>query len=388
MDIAGSSWGIGAGGVLSTPYSGRSRWQAVTASGVCGTGAAGRDRLGHNGRMGRLLLCINPAAGRGRGAGAGSEAAARLRSAGAEVEILDPGPAERYADALSARLSGGPGAGPRPDAVVVVGGDGMVHATVQVLAGTGIPLGLVPAGTGNDFARTLGLGSGRARHVAEAVRGTVAALDRPARGVDLARVEVEGTEGSGRQVRYVASCLNVGFDAAVNEMANHLRFPRNGSRYAVAVLAQLLTYRPRALEAVYRGGPEGEHRRSGEAFVLMVMNGRYIGGGMEVTPRARVDDGLLDVLSVPRVGPVRFLREFPAVFAGGHTELDIVHLHRVSEMRIRELPGGTATARFGARTYGRVLHGDGEPLGGLPARVTVAPGALSLLDYRTPTLEG
>jgi len=120
----------------------------------------------------------------------------------------------------------------------------------------------------------------------------------------------------------------------------------------------------------------------------MVMNGRYIGGGMEVTPHARVDDGLLDVLSVPRVGPMRFLREFPKVFSGGHTGLDIVRLYRVREMEIRELPGTAATARFGARTYGQELHGDGEPLGRLPARVTVDPGALALLDYRAPTLEG
>ncbi|MGM7668838.1 diacylglycerol/lipid kinase family protein [Microbacterium sp. A93] len=330
----------------------------------------------------RLLLCINPAAGAGRGAGAGSEAAARLRSGGADVETLQvPGddgapPAARYAAALTRRLRHWPGRG--PDAVVVVGGDGMVHVSANVLAGTGIPLGVVPAGTGNDTVRALGWAAAGVRESTERI---LRSLEHPPRGVDLARVELRALDGvtgvgSGQAdpgttvVRYAVSGVNVAFDAAVNATANRLRWPRGSLRYVVAVLAELMRYRPAGLRVLLDGVPGP----TGPTFLLCVMNGRFIGGGMEVTPGTRMDDGILEVFHVPPMHPARFLRLFPRVFSGRHTQIPEVTIRPARSVRIEGMepePAGPGS--------GTVVFGDGEPLGRLPATITVAPGLLAVL---------
>ncbi|XKH53789.1 diacylglycerol kinase family lipid kinase [Citricoccus nitrophenolicus] len=362
-----------------------------------------------------LLLCINPASGAGRGADAGAEAAARLRSGGADVEILAvPGedgtpPVRRYSEALAARLARTAGAG--PDAVVVVGGDGMLHATANVLAGTGMPVGLVPAGTGNDLARALGLADSG---VAGAVDRILSGLDRPPRRIDLARVDLAplpaalpagpdfaGTVDDGpvagappeRERRYVVSGVNVAFDAAVNATANRMRWPRGGLRYVAAVLVDLLRFRPVDLRIRLDGpdGPDAPDGRSGQndrvltgpTFLLAVMNGRFIGGGMEVTPGTRIDDGVLEVFRVTPLSPVRFLRVFPRVFAGRHTDLPEVEIREASSVRIESVTAVGHPVPPGPpswRSAGPVLHGDGEPLGMLPATITVEQGQLTLLD--------
>ncbi|MEV4901779.1 diacylglycerol kinase family protein [Citricoccus sp. NPDC055426] len=334
----------------------------------------------------RLLLCINPGSGAGRGVGAGSEAAARLRSGGADVETLrvpgDDGTpaAARYAAALTERLRHRPGRG--PDAVVVVGGDGMVHVTANVLAGTGIPLGVVPAGTGNDTVRSWGWAESGVR---ESTGRILRSLGHPPRSVDLARVELrplgQGVAGPGATVvRYAVSGVNVAFDAAVNATANRLRWPRGGLRYVVAVLTELMRYRPAVLRVVV----DGEPALDGPAFVLCIMNGRFIGGGMEVTPGTRVDDGILEAFHVPPLNPVRFLRVFPRVFSGRHTGIPEVTIRPARSVRIEGVepasPPGPEAAGRGAAEHGAVVFGDGEPLGRLPATVTAADGMLAVLD--------
>ncbi|MEO9248993.1 diacylglycerol kinase family protein [Citricoccus nitrophenolicus] len=339
-----------------------------------------------------LLLCINPASGVGRGAGIGAEVLARLRSGGADVEVLavhreslhgsssrvaggptpdadDELPARRYETALGRRLDGGP----QPAAVVVVGGDGMVHVTANVLAGTGIPLGVVPAGTGNDTVRALGWAEAG---VAESTERILGALGRPPGAIDLARVELgdlgaagAGAAGGGTAVvRYAVSGVNVAFDAAVNATANSLRWPRGGLRYVLAVLMELTRYRPAGLRTLL----DGAEGASGPAFLLCVMNGRFIGGGMEVTPGTRLDDGILEVFHVPPMHPVRFLRVFPRVFSGRHTDLPEVTIRPARSVRIERVGRGPSERES-------VVFGDGEPLGQLPATVTVAPGMLAVL---------
>ncbi|BDZ46250.1 diacylglycerol/lipid kinase family protein [Naasia aerilata] len=296
----------------------------------------------------RLLVAVNPSASFGKNRAVGPLVLERLRAAGHDVtELTRPSMAQLH-EATAAAL-----AADRPDALVVVGGDGMVHFGAQHTAGGTLPLGIIAAGTGNDVARGLGLPRGDPERAVDAL---LAALDRPARRIDAIRVT-----GPSIAPLWVAGAVSAGFDALVNERANLMRFPRGGSRYTVAILRELLALRP--LE--YTIEVDGE-RRSERGVLLSVANNRYIGGGMHITPGALLDDGELDVLLVSPIGRLRFLALFPRVFSGRHVGLSVVRIERVRRITV-DAAGPIAA------------YGDGERLGDLPLTFEVVPGALPLL---------
>jgi diacylglycerol kinase (ATP) len=230
------------------------------------------------------------------------------------------------------------------DAVVAVGGDGMLNAVLQAVAGTGMPLGLVPAGSGNDFARLLGI----------TVHDPVAAADVVAAGhlrtVDAARV------GD----RWFAGVLSSGFDSNVNERANAMRWPRGRSRYNIAILAELRVFEALPFTIVLDG--ESLQR---EAMLVAVGNGSSYGGGMQVCPGAVPDDGLLQVTILGRISKPEFLRVFPKVYKGTHIEHPAVTVHDARSVAL-QAPGAVAYA-------------DGERVGPLPVQITCVPGALQVL---------
>lgn len=290
-----------------------------------------------------VLLFANPAAGRGRGARAAVLAAAVLREAGFSVrEVV--GTDGR--DAL-ARLRAATAGADR--AVVAVGGDGMAGLALQAVAGTGVPLGLVAAGTGNDLARSAGLPVGDA---GAAARTAARALkeDRT-RAVDLGRV------GD----RWFGTILASGFDSRVNDRANRLRWAGGRLRYDLAMLAELGALRPVRFRMALDGGPE----RQVEATLIAVGNGASYGGGMRMCPDADLADGRFDVTVVGRCSRTTLLRVFPRVYRGTHTGHPLVTVHRAASVRL-EADGVTGYA-------------DGEPFGPLPLAAETVPGALRLL---------
>ncbi len=290
-------------------------------------------------------MAINPAAG-GRRASVGPAVVAGLRAAGLEVEGIA---AEDYA-ILQERVLRAVATGPR--ALIVVGGDGMVNLGANGVAGTAVPLGIVPAGTGNDVARALGIGDVTP---ADAVARLRRELEAPQRSIDAARVTLaDGTE------RWFAGVLSAGFDAVVNERANRLRRPRGSARYLVALGIELARLRPLS----YRLTLDGREEEL-DAVLVAVGNGTSIGGGMKVVPDAQLDDGLLDVLVVEPLSRLAFLRIFPRVFAGTHVSDRRVRIERASTVRIDG--------------EGLVAYGDGERFGALPVSVEVVPGALTVL---------
>jgi diacylglycerol kinase (ATP) len=312
----------------------------------------------------RLVVAVNPSASFGRNRAVGPQVVERLRSAGHEVTALArPSLAELHeavTDALAAEQPDALAAeqpdalaAEQPDALVVVGGDGMVHFGAQHTAGGTRPLGIIPAGTGNDVARGLGL---PLRDPGKAVDVLLAALQRPARRIDAIRVT-----GPSTAPLWVAGAVSAGFDALVNERANLMRFPRGGSRYTVALVRELLALRPLDYTVEVDGV-----RRSERAVLLSVANNRYIGGGMHITPGALLDDGELDVLLVTPVGRLRFLALFPRVFSGRHVGLPMVRIERARRITV------DAGVRLAA-------YGDGERLGDLPLTFEVVPGALPVL---------
>jgi diacylglycerol kinase (ATP) len=285
----------------------------------------------------RFSLVVNPTSGKGRAAAAADLATAGLTAAGHTVDRLvgvDGADAERLC-----RIA----AGNDVDAIVAIGGDGMAHLALQACAGTATALGIIPTGTGNDLATALGL------PVGDPATSTTLLVDASVRTIDAVRCGDV----------WWACVLGTGFDAAVNDRANRMRWPRGRRRYDLAILAELRTYRPRRFVLAIDG-----MREEVDAMLVAIGNAPSYGGGMKVCPDAKLDDGLLDVVVIGPLTRRRFLRLFPRVFAGTHVADPSVTTYRGREVVLE----GAATA-----------YADGEPMGTLPLTSRVEPGALRVI---------
>jgi len=282
-----------------------------------------------------IAVFVNPTAGRGRGLKAAAIASDVLRARGLTPhQVSAPGAAEGV-ERLRRKIRSGVAA------VVAVGGDGTVAAALQALAGTRTPLGVVPVGSGNDFARELGLPLGDPAAAARVV------AEGHTRDVDLGRVGE----------RWFATILCSGFDSRVNERANRLRWARGRTRYNAAVLAELGGLRPVAYELELDG-----RRMHMEATLIAVGNGRSYGGGLRMCPGADLSDGVFDVTVVEGCSRAELLRVLPRVYGGGHLNHPKVTVHRAATVSLR-------AHRLSA-------WADGERVGALPVTADCVPGAL------------
>ncbi len=292
-----------------------------------------------------VALLVNPTARASARTHAAEDVAALLRAHGIRTTLIAGGSAAESTRLLRLALDAG------ADAVLVAGGDGTVNLAVQELAGTGIPLGIVPTGTGNDVATALRLRERDARGAAEAV------VAGSTRTIDLARVH----RADGSTTSY-ATVLASGFDSRVNDRANRMRWPRGHVRYDLAILIEFLRLRCVAFEVELEHDDGTIERRSEELLMATVGNGPTYGGGIPICPDADLADGLLDVTLVRPLGRARLLRLLPRVYRGTHTGLDEVVTARVRRVRL-SAPATTAYA-------------DGDAVGMLPLEVDVPPGAL------------
>lgn len=294
----------------------------------------------------RLVVAINPTASFGKGRDVGPAVVQTLRALGHDVTSLQEPDFEQLME------SGRRAVATKPDALIVVGGDGMVNLGTNLVARTKVPLGIVPSGTGNDMARGLGIPFDNTEAAIEAL---VTALALPPRVIDAALVTSETEEP-----RWFACVLSAGFDAIVNERANQLTRPKGPSRYLVALGLELIKLKPIA----YRLTLDGVHLETSGALIS-VGNNTSLGGGMKVTPDAKVDDGVLDVLVVQALGRLSFLRIFPRVFEGTHVTDRRVTIHKAKRIRIE--------------ADAVVAYADGERFGALPIDIEVVPKALRVL---------
>lgn len=294
-----------------------------------------------------VALVVNPTARGGSHRATAARAAERLRSHGVRTTLVSGGSAAESVDLLRGACALG------VDAVAVAGGDGTVSLAVQVVAGTGIPLGIVPAGTGNDFAAALGL-----RELDAEAAADVIAAGRT-RTVDVARARrADGTEV------YVHSVLASGFDSKVNDRANAMRWPRGGSRYTIAILAEFLRLAPIPYVIDLELADGRRERVNADLAMATVGNTRSYGSGIPICPAADPADGLLDVTLVHAAGRVTLLRILPRAYRGTHIEAAHVETHLVRSVRL-DAPGITAYA-------------DGDPIGPLPLDIDVVPDALEV----------
>lgn len=295
---------------------------------------------------GPVAVLANPTAGRGRHRALLPRLLDGLAAAGRPVRVLSavsPGEAEA---ACRAAVADGIGA------LVAIGGDGTVHRAMQAVAGTAVPFGPVPAGTGNDFA----LDTGFPADPVAAVQVIASAL-RAGRThvVDLARMT--GADGA---ERWFGAVLAAGFDAIVNERANRMRWPRGPRRYDLAILVELARLRPRRYTLRLDGVPHDL-----DAVLVAVGNCPTYGGGMRICPAADPTDGLLDVVVAGRVNRRTLVRVKPRIYQGTHVSHPLVTSYRARTVELA--------------ADGIVTYADGERSLELPVTISAVPGAVRLL---------
>lgn len=287
-----------------------------------------------------VALLVNPAAGGGRGEEVAAAAAGRLRSHGLEIRRLCGDSPEESLELARRAIADG------VDCLAVCGGDGMVSLAVQAQAFSDIPIGIIPAGTGNDLAREYGI----PLHNPEAAADIIAAghVER----VDLGRVTPDGGAP-----RVFASVLCAGMDSAVNRRVNEMRMLRGPLRYVIASVIEFPTYRPRRFRLTFDGGETVEAEVLLSAFAIT----RSYGGDMKIAPDADRSDGLFDVVYVGRISKLRLAWHFRRIYAGTHLGLRGVTTRR------------SATVRIEAQDV--EAFADGEAVAPLPVTVEVLAGA-------------
>jgi diacylglycerol kinase (ATP) len=270
-----------------------------------------------------------------------------------------------------------PTSGDQVDVILLFGGDGTVHRHLGQLVKLGIPVLIVPAGSGNDFARALGL---------KGVRHSLAAWQRfcgggnNVRAIDLGLITpigadddrdlAESARNSQPVARHFCCVAGVGIDGEVSRRANRLpRWLRGHGGYALTLAPAIFTFAPLPVKILTRDENSGESwitRSDRPAILAAFANTPVYGGGMKVAPHARMDDGLLDVCIVGDVTPLKLLTMLPRVYTGSHLKMREVEYFQSDRVRIE------TKSPF-------AIYADGEYVGQTPVEVGVQKAALKVV---------
>lgn len=283
----------------------------------------------------KIVAIVNPVAGRGKCARLWPEIKDYLVELGLSFEVRFT---EQKGDAtrLAAEASAG-GA----TALLAVGGDGTLNEVINGNLERQLTVGVVPAGSGNDFVRSFGL---KPHDWQGACRLIAAGNIQP---MDLGQING----------RHFVNVAGVGFDAAVANCANmwaKKRFP-DSLAYIAALLRTLVEFKPTEVTIEL-----DDHTFRGMAWLVAVANAQYFGGGMWVAPQARLDDGLFDVCILGELSKPGLLRAFPSVFSGQHLQHPAIHYYR------------SRTVKVSARDS-LLVQADGELIGHTPQSFRLHP---------------
>ena len=254
------------------------------------------------------------------------------------------------------------------DIVLLFGGDGTIHRHLGALVKLASPVLVVPTGSGNDFAFSLGLGR---------VRESVAAWEQFCRGagnvrtIDLGTIRpLGGASEALSSSTYFCCVAGVGLDGEVARRANQLpRWLRGHGGYALSMLPTIFSFRPLPVKIFVPAQPSEWSVRSDQStMVAAFANTPFYGGGMKVAPRAKMDDGLLDMCIVAAVSPLRLLRLFPSVYAGQHLGIREVEYFQAERVRVEtEEP--------------QDVYADGEFVCRTPVEVSVVKASLKVVTF-------
>jgi diacylglycerol kinase (ATP) len=293
--------------------------------------------------IGRVTVLTNPASGHGNAQHAAARAVTRFQQRGVDVCAIVGTDAEHARRLVDEALGGD------TDALVVVGGDGIISVALQSLALGDVPLGIIPAGTGNDHAREFGLPTKDPEAAADVV------VDGYVEVIDLGRIK--GGDGTDK---WFGTIMAAGFDSLVTDRTNRMKWPHGRMRYNVAMVAELSKLRLLPFRLTFDG-----RERATELTLAAFGNTKSYGGGMLICPDADHSDGLLDVTMVRSASRTKLIRLFPTVFKGTHVDLDEVWTERAKTITV-DSPAINAYA-------------DGEYACPLPVEVSAVPGALKIL---------
>lgn len=271
------------------------------------------------------LIAINPHSGNGRGSLVADEVIRYLALRDISYRSIAAATSAELTSLLISELDG-----KKYEGVIAIGGDGLAHLVLQVVVPRRVPFAVVPAGTGNDFVRTLGWSLDENESLLERVLTT-----QPV-SIDLGNVDSE----------WFGAILSTGFDSIVNERANKLSWPRGPQRYNVAIAMELPRFKPARYEITTDG-----HTFTTEAMLIAVGNGKSYGGGMNVCPQAQLNDGLFDITILEPVSKVEFIKVFPTVYSGSH----------ISHPKVKTLRAKKVTINARA-----IAYADGERIGPAP----------------------
>ncbi|MEN3011034.1 MAG: diacylglycerol kinase family protein [Candidatus Bipolaricaulaceae bacterium] len=290
--------------------------------------------------MRTIPVILNPVAGRGSAGERVEEVRRAFAAVGLRAEILrteGPGQATELACALCGRGA---------EVVVAAGGDGTVNEVAQALVGTKTALAVLPLGSGNDFARALGLPMALEKAVEVLARGR------------KRRVDVGEANG-----RYYLNALGMGIDGQIAHHYRRHRFLRGELGYLLATVFEVLRFRPFGVEV-----RAGEERFCGELLAVAAMNGPWAGGGFCLAPQARPDDGLLDLALLGHYPRLVRLMVLPKTRDGSYLRLARARLLRTAQVRV-----------YADRPL--FVHADGElfPERVAALEVVLFPHALSVL---------
>jgi len=301
-----------------------------------------------------LTLVVNPAAGHGKAKKLLPSVATTLltRLPGVNLRVFQT---SSYAEARMRCIAAVEAARPlveghRPDSLLVMGGDGMMHLGLNACGETDVPLGLIPAGSGNDFCRGVGVPTATAAAVQVIVDGHIGRIDL---------MEMTGHLAGGAERRLAGSILSTGFDARVNDHVNKMTHPMGRPSYTWAALAELSIFEPVTYRLLIDGVP-----RTQTAMFVCVGNAGYFGGGMQGLPQADITDGVLDVMIVNPVSRVTLLRLLPKMFNGAYVKDPAIEQLRATEVVV---DGDDL-----------VPMADGENQGQVPITLRALPGVLNL----------
>lgn len=236
--------------------------------------------------------------------------------------------------------------------IVVVGGDGTIHEVINGLVGTNTPLGIIPAGSGNDFSRGLGIPLKHDKALERILSG------KP-KIIDIGYVNST----------YFGTVSGIGFDGEVAQTTNIsiykklLNFVRMGQiSYIISAINVLFRYKPMDISLMI----DQKLYEIPKVWLIAVANLPFYGGGLAICPKAESNDGLFDICIVQGMSKWEFIRVFPLVFKGNHTSSPSIQIIKGKELEIYS-------------STPMLVHGDGEMIGQTPARIRIEPSALYVI---------